>query len=95
MNQRLASFKYGPDNVKNKSDVVPCSLSPTDDGDQISEGDRHWENFTPVTTANRADYLAMLVEDFLEEIKDLYPETPLTPKMYYMVHFPTGIKRYM
>ena len=75
-------------------------------GDQIPEGDRYWENFTllldiadevfaPVTTADRADYLAMLVEDFLEEFTDLYPHMPLTPKMHHMVHFPTWIKRYI
>ena len=67
-------------------------------------GDRCCENFTllldiidevfaPVTTVDRVGYLATLVEDFLEEFKDLYQDIPLTFKMHHMVHFSTWIKR--
>ena len=55
-------------------------------GDKIPEdykdslGDH--EVFAPVTTAEQMDYVSMLIEDFLEEFKDLYPERPITPKMH-------------
>ena len=42
----------------------------------------------------RMDYTAMLIEDFLEEFKVLYPERSLTPKMHYLVHIPTWTKWY-
>ena len=53
-------------------------------GDKIPEDNKHWENYTthleimdevfaPVTTPERMDYVGMLIEDFLEEFKDLYP----------------------
>ena len=53
------------------------------------------EMFAPITTEDRADYLAMLVEDFLEEFKVLYPTRPLTPKMHYLIHIPTWMKLYV
>ena len=54
-------------------------------GDLVPEGDEYWENFlllldivdelfAPVTTPERADYVAMLVEDFLETFKELCPQ---------------------
>lgn len=36
----------------------------------------HHGLFSPVTTADKADYVAMLVEDFLTDFKELYPEAP-------------------
>jgi 5-hydroxyisourate hydrolase-like protein (transthyretin family) len=39
--------------------------------------------------------IGMLIEDFLEEFKVLYPERSLTPKMHYLVHIPTWMNRYM
>lgn len=55
-------------------------------GHLVPEGDIFWDNFlmlltimdyvfAPVTSADKADYVAMLVEDFLMDFKDLYPET--------------------
>ena len=72
-------------------------------GEFIPVEDRYWENFltlltvldfvfAPATTVAKADYAAMLTEDFLTEFKDLYPERRLTPKMHYMVHFPSWMK---
>ena len=60
-------------------------------GDLVPEGDEYWENFlllldivdelfAPVTTPERADYVAMLVQDSLETFKELYPSRQLTPK---------------
>lgn len=73
-------------------------------GQLVPEEDRLWENyltllsimdyaFAPVTTADKADYMAMLVEDFLVEFCVLYPERRLIPKMHYMIHLPTWMKR--
>ena len=74
-------------------------------GHKIPEGDVFWENylmlltimdyvFAPATTADKADYVSMLVEDFLTDFRDLYPERRLTPKMHYMVHLSSWMKRY-
>ena len=63
-------------------------------GDKVPEDDLHWENFlthlsivdyifAPVCTTAIADYVSILVEDFLAEFKDLYPDRPLTPKMHF------------
>lgn len=46
--------------------------------------------FAPVTTAEKADYVAMLLEDFLTDFKDLHPERRLIPKMPYMIHLLRG-----
>lgn len=75
-------------------------------GHFVPEGDSFWENFlllltimdyvfSPVTTADKADYVAMLVEDFLTDFKDLYPERRLIPKMHYMIHLPSWMKWYV
>lgn len=75
-------------------------------GDKIPDGYAYWENylyhlhimdevFAPITSDERADYLAILIEDFLVEFKALYPERPLTPKMHYLIHIPSWIKRYL
>lgn len=50
------------------------------------------ELFAPVTTSEKADYVGMLIEDFLETFKDLYPARLLTPKMHYMIHMPSWMK---
>ena len=75
-------------------------------GHLVPEGDCYWENFlqlltiidyvfAPVTNADKADYIAMLVEDFLTDFKELYPERRLIPKMHYLIHLPSWIKRYV
>ena len=75
-------------------------------GHLVPEGDIFWDNFlmlltimdyvfAPVTSADKADYVAMLVEDFLTDFKDLYPERRLIPKMHYMIHLPSWMKQYV
>lgn len=75
-------------------------------GDLVPSENLHWENylmlldivdeiFAPVTTPDRADYVAMMVEDFLEGFNELYPSRPLTPKMHFMVHMPLWMKRFV
>lgn len=72
-------------------------------GQHIPEDDRFWENylmllsimdyvFAPVITADKADYMAILVEDFLEEFCELYPQRRLINKMHYMLHLASWIK---
>jgi len=75
-------------------------------GDLIPEEHPYWNNFlllldivnelfAPVTHPHRADYLSIIVGEFLEDFKELYPNRPLTPKMHYMVHMPTWTKWYV
>ena len=49
--------------------------------------------FAPVITTDKLDYLQMLIQDFLIEFTQLYPDRPLTPKMHYLVHMPSWMKR--
>lgn len=74
-------------------------------GDLVDEGDEKWENFlcllkimeyifAPVTTDDKLDYLQTLIEDYLIDFTQLYPNRPLVPKMHYLLHMPTWMKRY-
>ena len=49
--------------------------------------------FAPITTTDKLEFLQMLIQDFLAEFTHLYPERPLTPKMHYLVHMPSWMKR--
>ena len=73
-------------------------------GDLIPDGDEDWENllcllrieeivFSPVASTWLAAYLAVLVEQYLEEFKELY-DRPLIPKHHNMIHYPRQIIRY-
>ena len=73
-------------------------------GDLIPDGDEQWENFlcllkieemafSPVTSTRMAAYLAVLVEQYLNEFKELH-ERSLIPKHRNMVHYPRQIIRY-
>ena len=70
----------------------------------MPESDRNWKvyliflkimeyTFAPVITTDKLDYLQMLIQDFLIEFTHLYPGRPLTPKMHYLVHMPSWMKR--
>lgn len=74
-------------------------------GDLVPEENEHWENFlqlvtivdyvfAPVTSTTLATYIGTLIEDYLVEFCRLYPERPLTPKMHYIVHIPSWMKKY-
>ena len=74
-------------------------------GSFIHEGHQHWENFltllsimdyvfAPVITFAKTDFISGLTEDFLHDFTQLYPERRLTPKMHYMVHLSSWIRRY-
>ena len=73
-------------------------------GDLIPEGNENWRaflmflkimeyTFAPVITVDKLDYLQTLIQDFLIEFTHLYPEQHLTPKMHYLIHIPTWMKR--
>ena len=73
-------------------------------GDLVPVSDRNWAVylrflkimeyiFAPITTTDKLEFLQMLIQDFLTEFTHLYPERPLTPKMHYLVHMPSWIKR--
>lgn len=73
-------------------------------GDLVQESDKNWEvyliflrimeyTFAPVITTDKLGYLQMLIQDFLTEFTHLYPDRPLTPKMHYLVHMPSWMKR--
>ena len=50
--------------------------------------------FSPVTTVDKTAYLEFLIEDFLSDFIELYPDRPLVP-MHYLVHVPMWIRRYV
>lgn len=73
-------------------------------GDKIPEDYPYWENyiahleiinevFAPIVDEDRLEYLAMLIEDFLQGFRTLYPNRLLTPKMHYLLHIPTWMRR--
>ena len=72
-------------------------------GDLIPVGDEYWDNFlcllgieeivfAPVTSTQLAAYLAVQVEQYLNEFSDLH-DRRLIPKHHYMVHYPKQIVR--
>ena len=74
-------------------------------GDLIPEDDENWQNFlwlmsivdyifTPVCTAIIVAHLGHQIQLFLTDFKTLYPESNLTPKMHYLVHYPEHMLRY-
>jgi hypothetical protein len=74
-------------------------LLPLFTGEQIDEGDPHWENFllmltivdycfAPLVSEDWATYLRMIINDHHKEFSTLYPSFRVTPKMHYMVHYP-------
>lgn len=74
-------------------------------GDLVPIGDEHWTNFTtlltimdyafaPKISAPMLESLQELVDEFLPSFKALYPGESIVPKMHYMVHLVTTIKRY-
>ena len=75
-------------------------------GDKVDENDSRWECFlylleiTKICTSHlcsseTADYVRALVIEHHQLFKSCYPDVSLTPKMHYMVHFPTLLTRYV
>ena len=74
-------------------------------GDLVPNEGLYWDNyimlldivdeiFAPVTSSDRADYVGMIVEDFLDGFKKLYPSRPRTPKIHFMVHMSSLMKKF-
>ena len=70
---------------------MPCKLGALLIGDKVPDNDKHWENFlqlheivdyvfAPTTTNAIIDYLTVLIEDYLVDVKTLSPDRRLTPK---------------
>lgn len=78
-------------------------LLPLMVGDAIPEGDAHWMCYVDLLrilciataveiTEDAIDVLSLIIEDFLFNINDLYPNV-ITPKFHYMLHLPEQIRR--
>ena len=74
--------------------------------DMIPLDDENWENylqlmkimdyiFSPSTTEIIISTLRVLIEDFLHDFHNLYPERRITPKMHYLIHVPSWMLRYL
>ena len=50
--------------------------------------------FAPVTSKKILDYLEELIETHHKLFKEVYPLSPIIPKLHYVVHIPEWIKRY-
>ena len=73
-------------------------------GDFIPEGDSHWANMitfchivdyvlSPKCTAETIDDLEHLIKLFLSQFILLYPDESVTPKMHYIIHYPTCMRK--
>ena len=73
-------------------------------GSFVHEGHPYWDNFlmlltiidfvfAPIISSAKIEYISGLTEDFLQDFTELYPERRLTPKMHYMIHLSSWIKR--
>jgi hypothetical protein len=74
--------------------------------DLVPEDNPDWELFSdlmkivdivisPVIARQTTYYLQVFIKEYLEEFKNLYPNTRLIPKKHFMVHYPTQIRRYV
>ena len=85
------------------SDVVSRMLLPILIGDLIPEEHPHQNNFVTLlditnelfASVTNPHYLVVIIGEFLEDFKELYPTRPLIPKMHYMVHMPTWIEVFL
>ena len=51
--------------------------------------------FAPVISEDQLDYLQMLTEDYLIQFIRHYPERKLVPKMHYLIHVASWVKRFV
>ena len=73
-------------------------------GENIPIGDQHWDCyllmmtivdyvFAPVTSKDITAYLKELIQEHHETFREVYPLSPIIPKMHYMVHIPEWMER--
>lgn len=48
---------------------------------------------TPVIARETTFYLQILIKEYLQEFRNLYPNTRLIPKQHFMIHYPAQIRR--
>uniref|UniRef100_A0A1X7VWZ9 Uncharacterized protein n=1 Tax=Amphimedon queenslandica TaxID=400682 RepID=A0A1X7VWZ9_AMPQE len=81
-----------------------CRLLSPMTGDKIPESDLRWQNFlrllsimdllfAPKVSQDDIAYLSVLIEDHHSSFSQHYPSCNITPKIHYMVHYPTWISR--
>ena len=49
--------------------------------------------FSPVIAQGTTVYLKILIKEYLQEFRRLYPNINLIPKQHFMIHYPGQIKR--
>ena len=78
--------------------ICLARLLPLLVGDKIDEADRNWKNlllltivdytFAPVISASMIAYLKEMIHDHHTTFLEIYPSSPIIPKIHYMVHNP-------
>ncbi len=51
--------------------------------------------FSPIIAHDQVPYLKLLIKQYLEQFKYLYPHRRLPPKFHYLLHIPTLILRFV
>uniref|UniRef100_A0A1X7UBD0 C2H2-type domain-containing protein n=1 Tax=Amphimedon queenslandica TaxID=400682 RepID=A0A1X7UBD0_AMPQE len=80
-------------------------LLPLMIGEHIPVDNDNWNNFmllvtivdyifAPLTSDEISSYVAMLLKEHHERFTELYPNSPIIPKMHYMIHLPEWMRRY-
>lgn len=73
-------------------------------GELVPERDAKWDNFllmltitgylfAPVTSEEIVPYLKSLINEHHEKFCEIYPNSPIIPKMHYLIHIPDWILR--
>lgn len=82
-----------------------ANLFPFLIGDLIPEDSEHWHCFLLLLricsiaaawtiSSSTIEYLAILIEEHHLLFKKLYPDVTIIPKMHYMVHYPSQIRKF-
>ena len=72
--------------------------------DLVPECNHDWELFTdlmkivdivisPVIARETTFYLRILIEEYLQQFRNIYTNIRLIPKQHFMVHYPSQIRR--
>ena len=68
-------------------------------GNDVPVDDEHWDNFllllqiadllmAPKITEDEVAFLQTLIEEHHSNFVNLYPSSPVTPKMHFLIHMP-------
>ncbi len=75
-------------------------------GADITPGKQHWECFlklmeivdyvfAPVTSTEILDHLQERIETHHQLFTEIYPSSPVIPKLHYVIHIPEWIERFV